>query len=54
MYAVDGLAEPAQAVEIGRVRLRTSRPLAFDPYTRNRSMGSFIVIDPDGNAVTAR
>jgi bifunctional enzyme CysN/CysC len=31
--------------EIGRVELRTSRPILFDPYPKNRVMGAFIVID---------
>jgi bifunctional enzyme CysN/CysC len=31
--------------EIGLVEVRTSRPLLFDPYSRNRATGSFIVID---------
>ena len=31
--------------DIGRVRLRTSTPLVFDPYTSNRRTGSFILID---------
>ncbi|MEJ7633567.1 adenylyl-sulfate kinase [Aeromicrobium sp.] len=31
--------------EIGRVRLRTQKPLHFDPYRRNRDTGSFILID---------
>jgi sulfate adenylyltransferase large subunit len=35
--------------DIGRVRLRTSKPLAFDPYSRNRSTGSFILIDEATN-----
>ncbi|MCL2769182.1 MAG: GTP-binding protein [Solirubrobacterales bacterium] len=35
--------------DIGRVRLRTSAPLAFDPYERNRRTGSFILIDPATN-----
>jgi len=35
--------------EIGRVHLRTSKPVAVDPYARNHSMGSFIVIDPISN-----
>jgi sulfate adenylyltransferase large subunit len=35
--------------DIGRVRLRTSKPLAFDPYLRNRSTGSFILIDEGTN-----
>jgi sulfate adenylyltransferase large subunit len=32
--------------DIGTVRLKTSRPIVFDPYARNRTMGSVIVIDP--------
>ncbi|MGA2320089.1 MAG: GTP-binding protein [Solirubrobacteraceae bacterium] len=35
--------------DIGRVRLRTSGPLAFDPYTSNRRTGSFILIDGSSN-----
>jgi bifunctional enzyme CysN/CysC len=35
--------------DIGRVRLRTSKPLAFDPYRRNRSTGSFILVDETTN-----
>jgi sulfate adenylyltransferase large subunit len=31
--------------EIGRVRLRCSTPLVVDPYSRNRTTGSFILID---------
>jgi sulfate adenylyltransferase large subunit len=35
--------------EIGRVRLRTSSPLFVDPYSRNRTTGSFILIDEATN-----
>jgi sulfate adenylyltransferase large subunit len=35
--------------DIGRVRLRTSKPLAFDSYARNRATGSFILIDEATN-----
>jgi sulfate adenylyltransferase large subunit len=35
--------------EIGRVRLRTSAPLVFDPYASNRRTGSFILIDESRN-----
>ena len=35
--------------DIGRVRLRTSAPLAFDPYKSNRRTGSFILIDEASN-----
>ncbi len=39
--------------DIGRVRLRTSRPLACDPYARNRATGSFILIDESTNDTVA-
>jgi sulfate adenylyltransferase large subunit len=35
--------------EIGRVRLRCSAPLVLDPYWRNRTTGSFILIDEATN-----
>ncbi|MGH2831476.1 MAG: sulfate adenylyltransferase subunit 1 [Solirubrobacteraceae bacterium] len=35
--------------DIGRVRLRTSTPLVFDPYAENRRTGSFILIDEASN-----
>jgi len=35
--------------DIGRVRLRTARPVAFDAYSRNRATGAFIVIDEATN-----
>lgn len=36
--------------EIGRVKLKTARPLFFDPYQINQQTGSFIIIDPSTNA----
>jgi sulfate adenylyltransferase large subunit len=44
--------EPATQLglnEIGRVRLRCSAPLMVDPYSRNRTTGSFILIDEATN-----
>ncbi|HYB25717.1 MAG TPA: sulfate adenylyltransferase subunit CysN [Solirubrobacteraceae bacterium] len=35
--------------DIGRVRLRTTAPLIFDEYRRNRTTGSFILIDEATN-----
>jgi sulfate adenylyltransferase large subunit len=35
--------------EIGRVRVRCSSPLVVDPYARNRTTGSFILIDEASN-----
>ena len=31
--------------EVGRVKLKTTEPLCFDSYQRNRETGSFIIID---------
>lgn len=32
--------------DVGRIKLRTSEPLFYDSYRRNRNTGSFILIDP--------
>jgi len=39
--------------EIGRVHLRCSSPLVLDPYSRNRTTGSFILIDESTNDTVA-
>jgi len=39
--------------EIGRVTVRTARPIFFDSYQRNRGTGSFILIDPVSNHTVA-
>ena len=39
--------------EIGRVSLRCTQPLFFDEYRRNRSTGSFVLIDETANATVA-
>lgn len=39
--------------EIGRIQLRTRQPLLFDPYRRNRSTGSFILVDETTNNTVA-
>jgi sulfate adenylyltransferase large subunit len=41
--------EDLELNDIGRVRLRTSAPLAFDTYAQNRRTGSFILIDETTN-----
>ncbi|MGH8792259.1 MAG: sulfate adenylyltransferase subunit CysN [Stackebrandtia sp.] len=45
----DETAENLSLNEIGRVKLRTTVPLFCDAYRRNRSTGSFIVIDENTN-----
>jgi bifunctional enzyme CysN/CysC len=54
---VNTLSKDASATElalneIGRVRLRVTAPLMHDPYTENRTTGSFILVDEATN-VTA-
>ena len=51
VHTLERVAPPEQLElnDIGRVRLRTSAPLVFDPYTHNRRTGSFILIDQDSN-----
>ncbi len=39
--------------EIGRITMRTTAPLFFDDYRRNRDTGSFILIDEATNATVA-
>ena len=39
--------------EIGRVRLRCSAPLVVDAYSRNRTTGSFILVDESTNDTVA-
>ncbi len=42
-----------QLNEIGRVQLTTTKPLFFDTYNKNRSTGSFILIDMATNNTVA-
>jgi sulfate adenylyltransferase subunit 1 (EFTu-like GTPase family) len=39
--------------DIGRISLRTTAPLLFDEYRRNRNTGSFILIDEATNETVA-
>jgi bifunctional enzyme CysN/CysC len=36
--------------DLGRIRLRSTTPLAYDPYHRNRATGGFVLIDESTNA----
>jgi sulfate adenylyltransferase large subunit len=52
VHTLERTSEPPTELElndIGRVRLRTSTPLVFDPYEHNRRTGSFILIDEASN-----
>jgi sulfate adenylyltransferase subunit 1 (EFTu-like GTPase family) len=52
VHTLERIAAPQELGlnDIGRVRLRTSSPLVYDPYTSNRRTGSFILIDESSNA----
>ncbi len=52
VHTLERDAPPAELAlnDIGRVRMRTSSPLVFDPYKSNRRTGSFILIDEASNA----
>jgi len=49
----DATASELRLNEIGRVELRTTQPLFNDPYRRNRTTGSFILVDEGTNATVA-
>ena len=46
---VDGLA----LNEIGRIRLRSTKPLFVDPYLSNRQTGALILVDESTNRTVA-
>ena len=39
--------------DIGRIKIRSSKPLFYDSYKKNRYTGSIILIDPNTNATIA-
>jgi sulfate adenylyltransferase subunit 1 (EFTu-like GTPase family) len=49
------LPGPAQLAlnEIGRVRIKTARPLAFDAYAEERTTGAFVLVDEASNGTMA-
>ena len=51
VHTLERTDAPAQLAlnDIGRVALKTSIPIAFDPYRANRRTGSFILIDEASN-----
>ncbi len=51
--ALDTDEAPLRLNDIGRVRLRTTEPLCYDPYRVNRATGSFILIDEVTNDTVA-
>ena len=49
----DDSAHTLSLNEIGRIRLRTTVPLFYDEYRRNRTTGSFILVDEATNNTVA-
>ena len=49
----DDKPESLSLNEIGRVTLRTTQPLLVDEYRRNRTTGSFILVDEATNSTVA-
>jgi sulfate adenylyltransferase subunit 1 len=52
LHKKEGISEMAMN-DIGRISLRTAQPLMTDPYARNRSTGSLVLIDPLTNETVA-
>ena len=52
LHKIEGV-DSFQMNDIGRISLRTAVPLIYDSYRRNRSTGSFILIDPGTNETVA-
>jgi sulfate adenylyltransferase subunit 1 len=52
LHKKEGVASLAMN-EIGRISLRTASPLFHDSYRRNRSTGSFVLIDPGTHETVA-
>lgn len=52
LHRIEG-ANELSLNEIGRVTLRTTAPLFFDEYRRNRETGSFILVDEGTNRTVA-
>jgi bifunctional enzyme CysN/CysC len=49
----DGPVDRFALNDLGTVTLKTSAPLVFDPYERDRATGSFILVDEATNATVA-
>jgi bifunctional enzyme CysN/CysC len=49
----DWKATSLGANDLGRIRIRTTSPIFYDPYERNRTTGSFILVDEGTNATVA-
>jgi sulfate adenylyltransferase subunit 1 (EFTu-like GTPase family) len=46
-------ATPLRPNDLGRIKLRLAKPLAFDSYANNRVTGAFILVDEASGATVA-
>jgi sulfate adenylyltransferase subunit 1 len=46
-------ATPLRPTDLGRIKLRLAKPLAFDSYANNRVTGAFILVDEASGATVA-
>jgi len=55
IHSFADLPAPAQLAlnEIGKVRIKTARPLAFDAYAEERTTGAFVLVDETSNGTVA-
>ena len=51
-HRIEG-ADKLELNDLGRVRLHTTTPVIYDPYRRNRTMGSFLLVDETTNSTVA-
>ncbi|HEX8111873.1 MAG TPA: GTP-binding protein [Kofleriaceae bacterium] len=49
----DDTAKELKLNDLGRIRLRTTTPILYDPYRRNRVTGSFILVDEANHTTVA-
>ncbi|HSS03519.1 MAG TPA: GTP-binding protein [Kofleriaceae bacterium] len=49
----DETARELRLNDLGRIRVRTTTPVLYDPYRRNRVTGSFILVDESTNSTVA-
>ena len=48
LHRIEGI-DKIEMNDIGRISLRTSKPLFYDVYKKNRKTGSIIIIDEQTN-----
>jgi sulfate adenylyltransferase subunit 1 (EFTu-like GTPase family) len=49
----DDTSKQLRLNDLGRIQLRTTTPIIYDPYRRNRTTGSFVLVDEATNSTVA-